>query len=348
MFLARALESSDRSEWEHFISGCAESTFFHTPDSVKLIESMGQTPLHWGLWLDGELAVVWPTQLLPGFGGKALRGRWAPAIRGDVDVTLLHHTVSYIIDATKKEAFHWSADIREDAPFLELACQCGFERSPSRICTYVVNATLGNDVLWTRLSKKARNAIRNAMRSGLYVKQPQDLEDLTTFLSVYHSTMERLHALDSSEDRFLTSTLSFLMRENKAKLFTVHEQERMVGGIILLLHKQDALWWIGGSTPDSWRKRPNELLLWNAIEWASKSGFRELDLGSSPIRRTHGLHLFKRHLGEQVNMIHLHLPLSELRDFLSDALVNVGVRLYESGVIPTPIRRLVLKRGWIE
>ena len=340
------LDATNRREWEQLISSCKQSTFFHTFDSATLFRCMGQTPVHWGLWLDGELAVVWPTHLLSAFGGKVLRVS-APATIEGVDATQLHRLVSHIVDATKKEgAFHWSADIRVDSPFLELAPRCGFESWPSRMCTYVVNTTVGHDLLWKQLASVARTGVRQARKHGLDVKQAQDPEDIRTFISIYHSTMERLHAPDYSNDESLVSLLSVLIPEGKAKLFTAHDRESMVAGLVLLLHKQTAYWWIGGSTAESWKMRPNELLLWSIMEWASNSGLREFDLGGAPVRRGHGLHLFKRHLGGQrVDMTHLHLPLNAMKDFLVDSLVSSGIRLYESGLVPRRISSLVLKKN---
>jgi hypothetical protein len=319
--------------------------FFQTFDSQELLRAMGETPVHWGLWLNDELVAVWPTKLLPTLGGNVLRG-WMPAIGEGFDARMLGLMTNLIVDAVKKQSMlHWSMVIREESPFMNLASRCGFEPFCPRY-TYVVDTGLGSDVLWKRISKKARNAVRMARKQGLDCIEARESQDVLAFLSIYEQTMKRIRAPLPRDSGSLVRSLTRLIREEKAKLFTAHIRDKMVAGIVLLLHKKSVVWWINASLEDSWRMRPNELLVWDAIEWASNHGFQELDMGWAPSQKPeHGMHLFKRHLGgEVVKMMELRLTINRIRDSLVMGFVTIGLKMNALGLVPAMLSNRVRER----
>jgi len=351
LMLVDVLSSRHRQEWEHFLTICQESTFFHTVHSKELLEFGGGDVLYWGLWLDDRLEAIWPTSLLPCFGGTMLRIIRPPAVTQRIDLALFRKMLAYISDAAmKKKALRWSGDMPERSHFLRFASQCGFGIEGSPYWDYIVNTNLEADILWKRLGQSARTAVRRATKQGLEVREAQEPEELSTFFSIYRSTMERRQVanyfpLNSS----LIPLLTRMIRREEVKLFTASDGNRMVAGILLLLHKRTALWWLGGSLQDSWKMRPNELLVWHAIEWASKSRFSELDLGWAGMYKTglDGLQLFKRHLGGQrVNLVHLALPINRTRDLLTTTLVRIGGVMHKRGLIPKHLLALASRNRW--
>jgi hypothetical protein len=342
------LSSKHQQEWERFLSTCRESTFFHTFHSKELLKFGGGHQLYWGLWVNDALEAIWPTSLLPSFGGTVLRIIRPPAATERVGRQLLCKMLTHISESTrKKNALRWSADVPEGSQFVQFASHCGFEIGACPYYSYAVNTGLDTSVLWNRLAGEARTAVRKAGKQGLEVGEPRGPDDLSTFFSIYRSTMERRHLtnyfpLSSS----LLPLLSLMIRKQEVKVFTASDRNRIVAGILLLLHKNNALWWIGGSLQDSWKMRPNEMLIWHAIEWASNSGFSELELGWAPTEMP-GLQLFKRHLGAQrVNLVHLTLPINPLRDLLTTALVRTGNEMRRRGIIPRRLLALASRNRW--
>ena len=345
------LTSKHREEWDRFTSTSPEATFYHTFDWTETLRiGSGVIPSFWGLWHDGELAAIWPSCRVRAFGGNVLStfaycSNGAPLVKEGFDLELLPKMATHVLESViKRGVLHWSFDVPQDSYFVKVAPRCGFLSALSPRCSYVVDTSDQPEVLWKRLASEARTAVRKAKKLELKVKDSREPEDLQAFFSIYQSTMQRCRLAGFRDTCSLASLLGDLVDKGRAKLFVTADQNRIVGGIVLLLHSQVAHWWIGGSYPESWRMRPNELLLWTAIEWASKSGYHTLDLGGAPSPQTHGLNVFKRHLGgKRIELIRLVLPVNNVRHLLASKLVNAYRMCNERGLVPAFLGDLLLK-----
>ena len=343
------LTPKHREEWDKFTLASPEATFHHTFDWAETLHvGYGVIPSFWGLWLNSELAAIWPSCLVPAFGGRILFAHstdGAPVVKEGLNPQLLGSMVAHVLETARKQGvLHWSFDVPQKSYFVKFAPRWAFKSAPSPRCTYTLDTTQEPEILWKRLASEVRTAVRKAKKHGLEAKDSQESDDFTAFLSAYQSTMRRRQLTDFRNPRSLVTLFSGLAHEGKAKLFVATDRNRLVAGVFLLLHKQTAHWWIGGSYPDSWRLRPNELLLWTAIEWASKSGYRHLDLGGTPSRRTHGLNIFKRHLGaERVELTRLTLPINPLKDILTTKLASTYRMFKERGLIPRSLADMILR-----
>ena len=305
MATAGLLSSTQRKEWDDFVSRSQESTFYHSFDWTELVSiGAGNVPSYWGLWLDGDLAVVWPCFLTRAFGGNLLNFPYstngAPILKDNSDLDSLDEVVKYAVRAGKRQnVLHWSLDVPKQSPFANIAPRLGFECSPSPRCTYNVDTTLDSEVLWNRVGHSAKTAVRKARANGLVVDASNEPADIASFLSLYQSTMQRRQLTHLRDVDSLAPLLQRLGEQGKTKLFVAMDGGTIIAGALLLLHKHKAHGWLGTSTPESWSRRPNELLIWTAIEWCSNCGYHNLELGGTPSDPKHGLNIFKRHLGRK-------------------------------------------------
>jgi len=347
------LGSKERGEWDNFVSVSPGTTFYHTYEWTEILRiGAGIVPSFWGLWLDGELVVVWPCFVIPAFGGKVLSfysasTDYAPLVKSGVELECLNDVVRYVLSTAKKqEVLHWSFDAPKQSYFLNIAPKLGFASTPSPRCTFTIDTTLPSEALWEQVDRVIRRAVRRARTRGLEIKASCELDDLTSFLSIYQSTMRRRHLTSLRDPDSLLPLLSQLEKERKAKLFVATDNGKIIAGALLLLHKQRAYGWLAGSQPDSWMLSPNEALIWNQIEWASKLGYSSLDLGGTPSERTHGLHTFKRHFGgEEVELVRFTLPVQHLKDAFCTTLVQTYRKVKQHGLVPGLFTDRVLADG---
>jgi CelD/BcsL family acetyltransferase involved in cellulose biosynthesis len=334
----------EREEWDNFLSLFPDSTFYDTYEWAEIQRAgAGITPYVLGFWQDGELVAIWPSFIIPYFGGNVLScyaaTNSAPLVKDGVTLECLNEIVEYVVsDATKRyDILHWSFDAPRDSYFTNLAGMLGFSRTPSPRCAYSLDTTFTSDVLWKKLASQARNAVRRARRSSLEVKISAESDDIAAFLSIFQSTMERARGFHGYV-RHPDSLLPLLVRlesEQKMKLFVAADDGNVVAGVLLLLHKQNVHWWLGGSYQESWSLRPNELLMWSVIEWASESGYHKLDLGANPSDQAHGLNTFKRHLGaEKSELVRFTLPVMHLKDVVCTNLVGAYAKAKQWGLVP--------------
>jgi len=356
MLLVEALTSKHRSEWEQFTSTCPEATFFHTYEWEKMLHLGVRTERakYWGLWLDDELVAIWPTSVVPAFGGLILYSLphsnfGAPIIKKGVDIALLHEMIPPIHEEAKNHGvLHWATDVRKESGLLGNARHWGFDVRPSSKCTFTIDTSLKADLIWERFHSEVRTAVRKAKKLEVEVSESRELEGLNDYFQIYRSTMKR-HGRMGLNWQFLAMVHSVLVEDGKARVFLARNRGHVIAGIILLLHRANAYWWSGASLAESWRMRPNELLMWHALEWASNSGIRSFDLGLTPAEKTSGLNLFKRHLGgEQIGFVRLTLSINRLRDFLATSIVNCYRKFDDLGLIPRILIDHLQPRVWFD
>jgi len=334
----------EREEWDDFISVLPDSTFYDTYEWAEILRAgAGITPFFLGFWKDKKLAVIWPSSIVPAFGGNVLScystTNAAPLVKDGVTLECLNDIVEYVLsDAKKYDLLHWSFEAPRGSYFTNFADMLGFSDAPSSRCTWRLDTTFTSDVLWKKLASQARTAVRRAKKSSLEVRISAESDDLDTFLfHIFPSTVERARGLYGI--RHPDSLLPLLIRlenEQKMKLFLAAHNGKMVAGALFFLHKQNVHWWIGGSYPGSWGLRPNELLMWSVIEWASECGYHNLDLGPAPSDQAHGLNTFKRHLGaEKLELVRFTLPVRRLKDAVCSNLVGAYTKAREWGLVPS-------------
>jgi CelD/BcsL family acetyltransferase involved in cellulose biosynthesis len=238
--------------------------------------------------------------------------------------------------------------MREDSFLIKLMPEYGFQATPSPNCTFVIDTSLDPSLLWKRINGYSRNRVRKARNQGVEVWESAKPSELSSYFSIYRSTMHR-HGRKGLDYEFFDLVHGLLMGKGKARLFLASHQGRIVAGIIVLVHSGKAHAWTGGSLQDSWKVSPNELLIWHIIEWASNSGISHLDLGPTPKERGSGQNLFKRHLGaKQIDFVSFGLSVDRTRDRLVSDLVRTYRRLDRCGLVPRRLGKLLQRNVWAD
>lgn len=181
----------------------------------------------------------------------------------------------------------------------------------------VLDLTQGPETLFRQLDKKRRNCIRSAMR------QPVDLVEVTTeadtkaFYSVYSrwfgTARKKIDGRKLSLEYFQQR---FRLREN-VRAFMARSAGQVIAGVTLRFFPGGLVEYSNNSSLDEFlHLKPNDLLLWNAIEWACREGFPRFSLG--------GAHRFLREFGGTLTPIYryrldrTHLRHHDRRESLAD------------------------------
>jgi peptidoglycan pentaglycine glycine transferase (the first glycine) len=357
MLTVRPLTPQDKPEWDEFVSSSKHATIFQTSDWEEILHygCPTETTLYWGTWCEGRLTAIWPSSLVAVFGGKILRSLphsniGEPIIRQDLDLAVFPEIVSHVMHWVRKnDVLHWSAEVPANSSTVSLLTSyCGFRAELSTNCTFRLDTTADSRVLWTNLARDKKRAIRKAEDHGLEISESSDQAELTKYFEIYKVTMRR-HYREGLERRFFDLVYDNLVSQGKAKLFLANYQGKIVAGIILLLYAGRAHWWSGASAEEAWQVHANDLLLWHAIEWASKVEIRTMDLGPTPSDPASGLNIFKRHFGAQrLDLLELTLPINKLRNSVITNLIHGYRGLVAHGIIPATIAKSLKKQPWYD
>jgi hypothetical protein len=154
----------------------------------------------------------------------------------------------------------------------------------------VLDLSRGSDRLFKELDKKRRNCIRAAMRNGIEIFEASTEQDLVDYYSVYSRWFATPRKqIDGEKLPFRFFQQRFRLRDN-VRMFLARFSGRVIAGITLRFFPGGTVEYSSNSSLDEFlHLKPNDLLLWNAIEWACSQGFRRFSLG--------GAHPFLREFG---------------------------------------------------
>jgi serine/alanine adding enzyme len=144
--------------------------------------------------------------------------------------------------------------------------------------TYL-DLTQSEEALWRGFKKGNRYSINKARRSGVTVDKRCDSDSLRRFYELYLATMRRNQA-----SRWYDFSLSFFMDgftllDDKISLFCASYEEQIIAAS-LFLHDGDVVhYFLSGSDGNYLALCPNNLLLYQAICWAKRQGYRLFNLG---------------------------------------------------------------------
>ncbi len=160
--------------------------------------------------------------------------------------------------------------------------------------TILVDLTPTEEEIFQNIHKDARWGIKKALKNGLKVKQTEDWE---TFYPIYQKTM-------ATGGGFIHSLKT--VKETSAILFLCYYKNKPIAGLSIGFRddKYDknlpSLSKLA-SLKEYQNLQPNNLLVWEAIKWSKKKGYKKFDMGGWQIKaQGHlvGINKFKERWGE--------------------------------------------------
>jgi hypothetical protein len=154
----------------------------------------------------------------------------------------------------------------------------------------VLDLRQGSEALFKQLDKKRRNCIRYATRQPVEIFEAQTEQDIADFHAVYSrwfgTARKKIDGQKLSLEYFQQR---FRLKEN-VRAFLARSEGRVIAGVTLRFFPGGLVEYSNNSSLDEFlHLKPNDLLLWSAIEWACREGFPRISLG--------GAHRFLREFG---------------------------------------------------
>ncbi|MBU3190615.1 GNAT family N-acetyltransferase [Clostridium bowmanii] len=129
--------------------------------------------------------------------------------------------------------------------------------------------------IWDQdIISKNRNMIRKAEKNGLHVEESKDFE---TFNKIYNSTMNKVHA--DSYYYFNDSYYETIKDNNNYILLNVKKDNLVIASAIFMGYGDYFHYHLAGSLKEYLKFAPNNLLLWEAIKYAQKKGYKKMHFG---------------------------------------------------------------------
>ncbi|HEY3388080.1 MAG TPA: GNAT family N-acetyltransferase [Prolixibacteraceae bacterium] len=137
--------------------------------------------------------------------------------------------------------------------------------------------------------------VKTALKRGVRVTWGKSPEDLKNFYQLHLETRRR-QGVPVQPERFFQLIGQFLFNAGFGSILQAYKDGKVIAALILLNYGQTMTFKYGASDKVSLNLRPNDLLLWTAIQWGCQHGFRFFDMGRTDIDNA-GLRSFKQGWG---------------------------------------------------
>jgi CelD/BcsL family acetyltransferase involved in cellulose biosynthesis len=137
------------------------------------------------------------------------------------------------------------------------------------------------DRQWQEISSSARRAVRSARESGLEVREGTSREELRTFFELHLRVRKNKYHLVAQPFRFFEAIWDEFFKAGNGRILYAAHGGDMVAGVLFLEWRDAWYYKFNASDPAYLAHRPNDLILWTAIERATAAGVGRIDLGLS-------------------------------------------------------------------
>jgi hypothetical protein len=142
-----------------------------------------------------------------------------------------------------------------------------------------IDLTVGEDTIWKKMKKANRNSITRARREDVEISRTKSAEDINEFVRTYDETMERRNAKKIYYFPIEFYHLLFGMLKENVSLFVARHEGKIVSGSLFVGKGSFIHYFLSGTRLEGQSPGATNLLLYEAVMWAKKQGYRVFDLG---------------------------------------------------------------------
>jgi hypothetical protein len=278
----------DEGAWRDFVDREPTATVYHTPDMAEVFSrAAGHQSSLWAACDDrGDvLALLTPVRVTLVDGPLRRLTSRAVAYGGlacghDELGTAAAESLlrAYARDARRTSLFTELRHVHAPDPLRAVLEEAGFEGEPH------LNILVGLDVteaqLWSRLSRSAKHNVRKAEKAGVVVEEVTDRRGAAEAYSILQGVYARARVPLASRSLF-DAALEVLQPRGLLRILAARLGDRMIGTLLLLVHKDRIIEWYVGTDREFGGHCPGELLIWRTLQWGREHGHAVFDFGGA-------------------------------------------------------------------
>ncbi|MCS7337950.1 MAG: GNAT family N-acetyltransferase [Verrucomicrobiae bacterium] len=278
--------------WDSLLHAHPDRCVFHTAAWARVLtETYGHEPAYFTHFYGGELAGLLPVMKVSSLfvGARAVSlpfTDYCPALFGpDCYQNELY-----------KLALQWSR--AAGCRFIEFRGNGnGMPGATPSLVFYghIVDLNGGAGRAWERLDPAVRRGVRKAKEAGVDVKFSTEEEAVREFYRLHCKTRRR-HGLPPQPYSFFRNIAAHILQHGLGVVATANWEGRAIAAAIFLWFGRRAVYKYGASDYAFQHLRPNNLVMWQAIEWLAERRYESLHLGRTS-RGNEGLRRFKQGFG---------------------------------------------------
>jgi CelD/BcsL family acetyltransferase involved in cellulose biosynthesis len=283
--------------WLEFVTSQPSATIFNHPSWAQLLsESYGYKSFAMSLRNDANRVIAG----LPVIEVKGLLGR-----RRLVSLPFTDYSEPLYADPIYKlpfierlKALHQQHPARQ----LEIRAKLPPQEEVSFSSDYVLNLiplSDGIEHVSHNICRMHRQNIRKAKRCGVTIESGHEEQHLRAFYALHLETRRR-KGVPIQPWSFFRKLGELLLASGLGFVLLAYHEDRCIAGAVFLHFNRTLTYKYGASASSGLLLRPNNLIMWTAIEWGCHHGYHVLDMGRTQADDA-GLRRYKNGWGGEEN-----------------------------------------------
>jgi CelD/BcsL family acetyltransferase involved in cellulose biosynthesis len=173
-----------------------------------------------------------------------------------------------------------------------------------------VDLRLDQDALWRGIHDSAKRAIKKAQRDGIEVSVAQSEDELRAFFELHLRVRKYKYRLLAQPYQFFENIWRHFVQAGNGTLLLARAERQVIGGIFFLEWRDTLYYKFNASSPDHLAYRPNDLLIWNGIQYGQAKGYAGFDFGLSDLDQESLVRFKRKFATEEKEIVFLrHTPM---------------------------------------
>lgn len=347
---------NDAQEWESFVAGSPQGTFYHTLKWKNVLEEFFGFETHY-------LTIRHPSGVLVGVCPLVLARKLrlfkvldslpdsdfaGPLIRDEYAEVATHALSIYLRQLATKNSVVY-ARIRCNSESLSDNLRMGNSKVETPVGTMNLSLTdMTPDFLWENVFTKKggqRKFIKRCEEAGLQNKEIESKQDLQAFYDLYSNNLRHIGAAPFAF-RLFEYLYDSLYPDNFNVIVTSDNKRCFAAQGLFLYPERNAIYltFLGIDREMEKRLHSTQYLHWGTIQWAQTRGFQFIGFGSTPSDPQSTQYLSKSKFGTTFNQDYVvYMRFNKSVFFIRERAVQLGRKLKKS--LPKKLQGVLSKMG---
>jgi len=316
------VQTLPEDEWQDFVRDHQDGNIFHTPEMFQVFsKTKGYKPELWAAVKDRRTLALFVPVKITLLNGIMRRFTTRSVSYGSVlflPTEEGHEGVIRLLERYTREVDGYPL-------FTELRNLCNLEAIQQILqkhkfiyedhLNYLINISLSPEAIFEKFGRRTRKNIRRALRQGdVMIKEAKEELQVRACYELLRQTYQNVQ-VPLADYSLFKAAFEILYPKGMIRFTLAHVQQTPVAASIELLYKDIIYGWFGGVDRAYGSFVPNELLMWDILEWGSKNGYRLYDFGGAgKADEEYGVRDFKAKFGGDLvsfgRNVYVHAPFS--------------------------------------
>jgi hypothetical protein len=278
--------------WDDMLLAHEDASFFHTSAWAKVLsESYKYKPLNFATIENGKILSLIPLMEVKSF----LTGK-----RG-VSLPFTDHCPPLCNDSSNlKDIFKSIIEYGKSAEWKHIDLRGGSEyfngkSASASFFEHFLNLSQKKEKIFSKFRNSTKRNIKRARKENVEIKIDNSRLAVEAFFQLHCGTRKH-HGLPPQPRYFFQKIFERIIDQDKGFVALAYRQNKAIAGAVYFHFKNQAIYKYGASDRNHLNLRPNNLVMWKAIEWFAGNGFKSFSFGRTEPENK-GLLQFKRGWG---------------------------------------------------